>query len=94
MIIKGVDRYRVMDPWFEGTQVVLSFRGEPYSPEYIQGISGAGFRIAGICPCAPTCSFAMDPPKWCSRQLGTMWYHVPMHGDRRKACPSVFAYEH
>jgi hypothetical protein len=46
---------------FEGVRVILSYRGEPYTPAYIQGISGAAFRIAGICPCAPTCSFAMEP---------------------------------
>ena len=48
-----------MDPLFEGIRVVLSYRGEAYSPAYLQGISGAAFRIAGICPCAPTSSFAM-----------------------------------
>jgi hypothetical protein len=60
-IIAGVDRYRVMEPLFEGCRVILSYRGETYSPAYIQGISGAAFRIAGICPCAPTCSCAMEP---------------------------------
>jgi hypothetical protein len=60
VIIEGVDKYRVTDPLFECVRVVLSHRGEPYSPAYVQGISGAAFRIAGICPCAPTCSFAME----------------------------------
>jgi len=60
IIIKGVDRYRVMEALFEGVRVILSYRGEPYTPAYIQGISGAAFRIGGICPCAPTCSFAME----------------------------------
>ena len=59
MIIRDVDRYRVMDPLFEGVRVVMSSRGESYSPSYIQGVSGAAFRIAGPCPCAPTCSAAM-----------------------------------
>jgi len=59
-IIDGVDRYRVMEACYEGVRVVLSYRGEKYSPEYIQGISGAAFRIAGICPCAPTCSGMMN----------------------------------
>lgn len=59
--IAGVDRYRVVEPLFEGCRVVLSHRGETYSPAYIQGISGAAFRIAGICPCAPTCNCAMEP---------------------------------
>jgi hypothetical protein len=55
-----VDHYRVCEPLFEAVRVVLAHRGEPYSPAYIQGISGAAFRIGGICPCAPTCSAAMS----------------------------------
>ncbi len=59
MIIENVDRFRVSEPLFEGARVVLSFLGEQYSPAYIQGISGAAFRIAGPCPCAPDCSSQM-----------------------------------
>ena len=62
IIIDGVGRFRLLDPLFESVRVILSHRGELYSPAYIQGISGAAFRIAGICPCAPTCSFAMRIP--------------------------------
>ena len=54
MVLEGVDRYRVVEPLFEGVRVVLSFLGEQYTPAYIQGISGAAFRVAGPCPCAPT----------------------------------------
>jgi hypothetical protein len=61
VVIEGVDRYRVMEPLFEGVRVILSFRGERYSPAYVAGISGAAFRIAGPCPCAPTCDAAMWP---------------------------------
>lgn len=61
MVIPDVDRYRVIEPLFEGVRVIFSHRGEQYSPAYLQGISGAAFRIAGICPCAPTCSHAMHP---------------------------------
>ena len=61
MILEGVDHYRVMDPLFEGIRVVMSYRGAAYSPAYIQGISGAAFRIGGTCPCAPTCSLARQP---------------------------------
>ena len=61
MILEGVDHYRVMEAMFEGVRVIMNYRGEPYSPAYIQGLSGAAFRIAGICPCAPTCSTAMTP---------------------------------
>jgi hypothetical protein len=59
MVIEGMDKYRVMEPLFECVRIVLAHRGEAYSPAYIQGISGAAFRIAGPCPCAPTCSVAM-----------------------------------
>jgi hypothetical protein len=59
--IAGVDRYRVVEPLFEGCRVILSYGSETYSPAYVQGISGAAFRIAGICPCAPTCNCAMEP---------------------------------
>ena len=59
VVIDGVDRYRVCEPLFECVRVALAQRGDNFSPAYIQGLSGAAFRIAGICPCAPTCSFAM-----------------------------------
>lgn len=61
VVIENVDRYRVMDAMFEGVRVVLAHRGEKHSPEYLQGISGSAFRIAGPCPCAPTCSSMMGP---------------------------------
>ena len=79
MIIQGVDKYRVTDPLFECVRVVLSHRGEPYSPAYVQGISGAAFRIAGICPCAPTCSFALE-----TQELATLLgYEVELLGCER-----------
>jgi hypothetical protein len=56
-----VGRYQVVEPLFECVRVVLSYLGETYSPAYIQGISGAAFRIAGICPCAPTVSRHIPP---------------------------------
>jgi len=59
VVIEGVDHYRVCEPMFEPVRIVLAQRGETYSPAYVQGISGAAFRIAGICPCAPTCNGAM-----------------------------------
>ena len=61
MILPGVDHYRVTDAMSEGMRIVLSYLGEPYSPAYVQGISGAAFRMAGICPCAPTCSGILEP---------------------------------
>jgi formylglycine-generating enzyme required for sulfatase activity len=57
--IQGVDHFRVAEPLFEGVRIVLNHRGEDYTADYIQGISGAAFRIAGICPCAPDCSSQM-----------------------------------
>jgi len=60
MNIDNVDRFRVTEPLFEGARIVLNFLGESYTPDYIQGISGAAFRIAGPCPCAPTCSSQMN----------------------------------
>jgi hypothetical protein len=62
VIIEGVDHYCVADPLFECVRVVLNYRGEDYSPDYVQGISGAAFRMAGPCPCSPTCSAAMWTP--------------------------------
>ncbi len=59
VVLDNVDRYRLPEPLFEGMRVILSYRGETYSPAYIQGLSGAAFRIGGPCPCAPTCEFAM-----------------------------------
>lgn len=50
IFLPGADRYQVREAMFEGVRVILSYRGEPYTPAYIQGISGAAFRIAGICP--------------------------------------------
>jgi len=62
-VVVDVDRYRVMEPMVESVRVVLSQRGETYSPAYIQGISRTAFQIGGICPCAPTCGEAMGPEK-------------------------------
>ncbi len=63
VILENVDRYRVNEPLFEAARVVLSYRGETYSPAYVQGISGAAFRIGGPCECAPTCEWAMSTDK-------------------------------
>src|SRR5512147_2733372 len=61
VVLEDVDHYQVVEPLFEGVRVILNYRGESYSPAYVQGISGAAFRIAGPCPCAPTCEAAMWP---------------------------------
>ena len=36
VIIDGVDRYRVIEPMVEGVRIILSHRGERYSPAYQQ----------------------------------------------------------
>lgn len=77
--IEGMDRYRVIDPVFEGIRLILAQRGESYSSEYIQGISGSAFRIGGICPCAPTCDNAMSPQDLI-RLLGYEFEHVKIGG--------------
>ena len=61
VIIEGVDGYQYNDAMFEGVRIALTCRGEPFSAAYIQGITGMAFRIAGPCPCAPTCSAGMSP---------------------------------
>jgi len=61
MILPNVDHYRVIEPMYEGVRVILNYRGETYSPAYIQGISGAAFHVGGICPCAPTCTPGIEP---------------------------------
>ncbi len=61
VVLENVDCYRVTEPLFEGVRVILNARGEGYSPAYVAGISGAAFRMAGPCPCAPTCEAAMWP---------------------------------
>jgi hypothetical protein len=61
VILTHVDRYHVLEAMTEGMRIILTYHGEPYSPAYVQGISGAAFRMAGVCPCAPTCSAIMEP---------------------------------
>jgi len=58
--IEGIDKFRVDEPLFEAVRIVLNYKGKDYSTAYIQGLSGAAFRLAGPCPCAPTCSVAMS----------------------------------
>ncbi len=71
-----VDRYRYTDPMFECVRVVLAQRGDVYDPAYIQGVSGMAFRMAGPCPCAPTCSTAMEP----AELLGMLGYETTKVG--------------
>src|ERR1035437_9643916 len=79
-ILPNVDRYRVTEAMIEGLRVILSYRGEPYTPAYLQGISGAAFNISGICPCAPTCS-SFTGPQDLAKQLGYAVDYVPLFGE-------------
>jgi len=83
VILQSVDRYRVMDPVAECVRVVLAYRGETYSPAYIQGISGQAFRMAGTCLCAPTCCNAMWPDAL-ARLLGYEVEQLPLTGTKEE----------
>lgn len=72
MILLNIDRYRYYGPLFEGVRIILSSMGEKYTPEYIQGISGAAFKIAGGCPSRPTCICDM----WTSDFIRYLGYEV------------------
>ena len=80
VVIDGVDRYRVIELMVEGVRIILTHRGEKYSPAYIQGISRVAFQVAGICPCAPTCGPAMGPEDLL-KLLGYRYEHLPLSGD-------------
>ncbi len=80
IILENLDHYRVTEPMFEGLRVILSYRGEPFSPAYIQGISGAAFRVSGICPCAPTCGTAMQPQDL-AQALGYQVEYLPLQAE-------------
>ncbi len=85
VVIDNVDRYRVWGARFEGVRVIMSYRSEKYSPEYIQGISGAAFRMDGICPCAPTVGNMMntqDLPKLLGYE--TDYVYLDQEGVDRK----------
>jgi hypothetical protein len=83
MILENVDRYRVVEAMVEGLRVVLNYRGETYSPAYVQGITGAAFHIAGICPCAPTCTPDSDPLEW-ARLFSYQAEHMPLFNETIK----------
>lgn len=80
MILVNVDRYQYTEPLFEGARIVLNYLGEEYSPEYIQGISGAAFKIAGGCPSRPTCVYDRWTPDFL-REIGWEIEEVPCERD-------------
>jgi hypothetical protein len=61
MVLLNIDRYRYYGPLFEAARIALTYLDEKYSPEYMQGISGAAFKISGGCPSRPTCACDMWP---------------------------------
>jgi hypothetical protein len=84
VVLENVDRYRVMEACDECVRVVLACRGETYTPAYVQGIAGTAFKIAGPCPCAPTCGDAMPPDKLL-RLLGYEVECVPLTTAKTEA---------
>jgi hypothetical protein len=78
----------VLEPLFEGVRVILAYRGEKYSPAYVQGISGAAFRIAGPCPCAPTCE-AKQWPGDLVKLFGYETTQMSLADDPQKHLPEV-----
>ena len=60
-VLSGVPGYGVNEANFEALRLALNHMGENLSAEYFHGIAGTAFRIGGICPCAPTCTLAMQP---------------------------------
>lgn len=71
-----VGKYNVKEPMFEGVRAILAYMGEPYTPEYIQGISGAAFKIAGGCPSRPTCVYTRWPTEFI-KYLGYEIFEYP-----------------
>ena len=70
-----IDEYRYYDPLFEGARVVLNAMGETFTPEYVQGISGAAFKMASGCPSRPTC--VCDA--WTPDFIKSLGYEVEEH---------------
>lgn len=80
MKLLPVGNYQVKEPLFEGARIILSGMGESYTPAYIQGISGAAFKIAGGCPSRPTCIYMMWTPDFI-KYLGYEIYEYPINED-------------
>lgn len=90
LILEGVDRYYVTEALFEGARVLLAYRGAPYSPAYVQGISGAAFRVGGICPCAPTCTSAMSTQDLL-KLFGYEIEELPLWAEAAGVSPKAYA---
>jgi len=62
-ILDGIKAYETYEANFECFRLLLNYAGENYSSHYFHGVAGTAFRIGGICPCAPTCTYAMPLQK-------------------------------
>jgi hypothetical protein len=73
--LQNIGAFRYHDPLFESVRVALNAMGETYTPEYIQGISGAAFKIATGCPSRPTCVH----DGWPAEFLKYLGYEIEEH---------------
>ena len=83
-VLSGVPGYGVNEANFEALRLALNHMGENLSAEYFHGIAGTAFRIGGICPCAPTCTLAMQPQQLL-RLLGYDYEECPYDDADRDA---------
>ena len=75
-ILDGIAHYEVNEANFEALRLALNDLGENFPAPYFHGIAGTVFRIGGICPCAPTCTLAMQPQQLI-KLLGYMYDECP-----------------
>lgn len=74
--LNNLKDYAVSEAIFEGFRIALDYIGDNYDAAYFHGITGTAFRIGGICPCAPTCTSAMDLGK-CIELFGYDHEEIP-----------------
>ena len=75
-ILENLKKYEVSEAIFEGFRLTLDYIGDSYDAAYFHGITGTAFRVGGICPCAPTCTSAMDLGK-CIELFGYEREEIP-----------------
>ena len=75
-ILENLNKYDVSEAIFEGFRLTIDYIGDSYDAAYFHGIVGTAFRVGGICPCAPTCTFAMDLGK-CIELFGYEREEIP-----------------
>lgn len=72
MVLLNVENYRYYDPLFEGARIIMTNLGEKLSTEYMLGISGSVFKIAGGCPSRPTCVY----DQWTTEFIQKLGYEI------------------